>query len=400
MSRRLAVIDGLRLVAALAVLAFHYTVAWRIDGVRLPEHFLPSTVHVTIYGFLGVELFFLISGFVICMSSWGRTLGQFFASRVSRLFPAYWAAVVLTGLVAMLFPLRGGVTDGHRPSVLDVVVNLTMLQQPLGHHSVDGVYWTLFIELKFYLIMALVLARGGLTYRRAVLLCAVWMTAAVLVPSLGSPALNALVISDFAPYFIGGIALYLINRFGPAPLLFGITGLAWLVCLARVDDRMHDLGSDVPPWPGFVIITLSYGVLLLVALGYTERIQWRWLTVAGALTYPLYLLHSRIGHTVIRAAYERLTVPVWVLITVTTLLMLGLAGLVHRWVERPLGRRLRDLVLTTPSPVRTPAVPMQPLRPRAQHIETPPVRHDSLILTIPHRTAAGPGPHPSAPPGR
>ncbi|MBL7255833.1 acyltransferase family protein [Paractinoplanes lichenicola] len=367
MSRpRLAAIDGLRLIAALAVLAFHYTVAWRIDGVRLPEHFLPSTVHVTIYGLLGVELFFLISGFVICMSSWGRTLGQFFASRVSRLFPAYWAAVILTGVVAMIFPLTGGVTDGGRPSVLDLAINLTMLQQPLGHDPVDGVYWTLFVELKFYLIMAIVLARGGLTYRRAVLLCAVWMTAAVFAPSLGSPALNALVISDYAPYFIGGIALYLIHRFGPAPLLFGITGLAWLVCLARVNDRMHDLGPKVPPWPGFVIITLSYAVLLLVALGYTDRIQWRWLTVAGALTYPLYLLHSRIGHTVIRAAYERLTAPVWVMITVTTLLMLGLAWLVHRWVERPLGRRLRDLVLTPPAdrsktapPVRTPSVPAQ-----------------------------------------
>jgi peptidoglycan/LPS O-acetylase OafA/YrhL len=356
---RLAALDGLRLVAALAVLAYHYTVAWRIDGVRLPEYFLPHTVHVTVYGFLGVELFFLISGFVICMSSWGRTLGEFFASRVGRLFPAYWAAVVITGGVALAYPISGGVADGDRPGLIDLLVNLTMLQQPLGHASVDAVYWTLFVELKFYLIMALVLVRG-LTYRRAVLLCAGWMTVAVLAPSLGSPALSALTVSDYAPYFIGGIALYLIHRFGPTPLLYGITGFAWLVCLARVDDRLGDVraGFTVPSWPGMLIITACYLALLLVALGHTDRIQWRWLGPAGALTYPLYLLHCRLGHTIMRIAYEHTPVPVWTIVAATTAVMLGLAWLVHRHVERPLGRRLRDAV-------RRPQLDWEPIPQRA-----------------------------------
>lgn len=356
---RLAAIDGLRLVAALAVLAYHYTVAWRIDGVHVPEHFLPTTVHVSIYGFLGVELFFLISGFVICMSSWGRSLGEFFASRVSRLYPAYWAAVLITGAVALAFPIRGGTIEAGRPAIIDILVNLTMLQQPLGHSAIDAVYWTLFVELKFYLIMALMLARG-LTYRRTVLLCAVWMTVAVMAPSLDLPALNALVISDYAPYFIGGIAMYLIHRFGPAPLLYGITGFAWLVCLARVDDRIAQMrpGFSVPTWPAMLIITLCFAVLLLIALGRTDRITWRWLTVAGALTYPLYLLHSRIGHTVIRAGYEHTVVPVWALIAATTVLMLGLAWLVHRFIERPLARRVRDLVRRAP-------LWREPVQPRA-----------------------------------
>ncbi|UQU67925.1 acyltransferase [Couchioplanes caeruleus] len=358
-SPRLAALDGLRLVAALAVLAYHYTVAWRIDGVRLPEYFLPRTVHVTVYGFLGVELFFLISGFVICMSSWGRTLGEFFASRVGRLYPAYWAAVLLTGAVALAFPLTRSSMDQGRPSLMTILVNLSMLQQPLGHDPVDGVYWTLFVELKFYLIMALVLGRG-LTYRRAVLLCAVWMTVAVITPSLGSPLLNALTVSDYAPYFIGGIALYLIHRFGPTPLLYGITGMSWLVCLSRAEDRLQGViaGFTVPTWPGLVIITLCFAVLLLIALGRADRIRWRWLTVAGALTYPLYLLHARIGHTLIRAAYEHTTAPVWTIVAATTAVMLVLAWLVHRYVERPLGRRLRNAV-------RTPQVDWEPIPQRA-----------------------------------
>jgi peptidoglycan/LPS O-acetylase OafA/YrhL len=344
-------------------------VAWRIDGVRLPEYFLPRTVHVTIYGFLGVELFFLISGFVICRSSWGRTLGQFFASRVSRLYPAYWAAVLITGAVALAFPLSGGVGDPDRPSVVDIMINWTMLQEPLGHPAIDGVYWTLLVELKFYLIMALVLIRG-LTYRRAVLLCAGWMTVAVLAPSMRSPLLEALAISDYAPYFIGGMALHLVQRFGPTPLLCGITGFAWLVCLARVEDRMAEVnaGFPVPGWPGMVIITLCYLALLAVALGRTDHIGWRWLTVAGALTYPLYLLHARIGHTLIRAAYEHTAIPVWLTVVATTVLMLGLAWLVHRYVERPLGRRMREAALTRPSadvPFRSHRVPRRAIGPVA-----------------------------------
>jgi peptidoglycan/LPS O-acetylase OafA/YrhL len=197
--------------------------------------------------------------------------------------------------------------------------------------------------------MAVVLVRG-LTYRRAVLLCAGWTTVAVLAPSLESPLVDALAISDFAPYFIGGIALHLIHRFGPTPLLFGIAGFAWLVCLARVEDRMADVnaGFTVPGWPGMVIITLCYLALLVVALGGTDRLTWRWLTGAGALTYPLYLLHAGLGHTVIRVAYEHTGIPVWQTVVATTVLMLGLAWLVHRYVERPLGRRLYAMVSARP----------------------------------------------------
>jgi peptidoglycan/LPS O-acetylase OafA/YrhL len=217
-----------------------------------------------------------------------------------------------------------------------------MLQQPLGVPDIDSVYWTLFVELRFYLIMAVVLY-WGLTYRRAVLLCAVWLTAAVIVPSLGVPALSLLLITDYAPYFIGGIALYLIHRFGPSPLLYGVIGMSWLVCLSRVHGRIAMMrpGFPMSDWPGIAIITAGFAVLLLIALGRTDRIAWRWLTVAGALTYPFYLLHMRIGQTAMRAAFQHTPAPMWVLVLVTMLGMLAVAWCVHRYVERPLATVLR-----------------------------------------------------------
>jgi peptidoglycan/LPS O-acetylase OafA/YrhL len=370
---RLAAVDGMRLIAALSVALFHYTVSWRIDGHSPPAYFLPRLSHVTIYGFLGVELFFLISGFVICMSSWGRRLGDFFTSRVSRLYPAYWICVLITAAVVTLAPVVGGVPVTGTPDLVAIGVNLTMLHEPMGVPSVDTVYWTLFVELRFYLLFALVVWRG-LTYRRTVLFCALWMTAALIAPSLHSPLLDTIAIPAYAPYFVAGIAMYLIHRFGPSPLPLAIVGFSWLVCLQRVTERVADVhpGFAVPRWPGVLVVTLAYAVLLAVALGWANRIRWRWLPVAGCLTYPFYLLHQRIGYSIMRHAYAATRLPVLILVGGTLAAMLVLAWLVHRVVERPLTPLLRRSLSCAIEQARA-AEPTAPGNPAAPPLRPAPV---------------------------
>ncbi|GMA87194.1 hypothetical protein GCM10025868_24440 [Angustibacter aerolatus] len=111
---RLAALDGLRFVAALAVVLYHFTgirsTHW---GTTDPTPFGPLSA-VTRYGFLGVPLFFFISGFVILMTAWGRDVPHFAASRVGRLFPAYWAGVLLTGALLLV---TGHEPEAHRCAV-------------------------------------------------------------------------------------------------------------------------------------------------------------------------------------------------------------------------------------------------------------------------------------------
>jgi peptidoglycan/LPS O-acetylase OafA/YrhL len=153
------------------------------------------------YRFIGVELFFLISGFVICMTSWSRTLGHFFTSRVARLFPAYVAAVMGTAALLWLLPDRTDAPDHNT-----VAANLTMLQEFLGYQHIDTSYWTLVVELKFYLLFAVVVA-FGVTYRRVVAFCLVWVTLSVLAMQPQLQALSVVVASDYCPDFLLGAIL-------------------------------------------------------------------------------------------------------------------------------------------------------------------------------------------------
>nr|WP_308129416.1 acyltransferase family protein [Actinoplanes polyasparticus] len=113
-----------------------------------------------IYGFPGVETFFLISGFVILMSGWGRTVREFAASRAARLYPAFWASVVITTVVTAVLSITGGLPFSSQSDTGDVLINMTMLAEPLNTPLVDTVYWTLWVELRFYLLTACLLAAG------------------------------------------------------------------------------------------------------------------------------------------------------------------------------------------------------------------------------------------------
>lgn len=334
---RMAALDGLRFLAAMFVLAFHYLGNsggnWGGDLGKI----FPSAHHTASYGFLGVEFFFLISGFVICMSSWGRGLGSFFASRASRLYPAYWAAVILTTLLYMVKPAAG---TAAKPSAF--LMNLTMLHFSFGVPNVDGVYWTLWLELRFYLLFALVVWRG-VTYRRVVAFCLLWTTASILIPSFNNPVLHGIIQEDYSPYFIAGIAMYLMHRYRPSPLLWAIVGTQWILAQYQVGSRVvegtRQTGAHLTWTGGTVLVTLFFLAVLAVSLGWLDWARWRWLTFLGSLTYPLYLVHEAFGLEMVSMWHGHMA-P-WALVGLATAASLVLATLIRTFVEKPVTPRLR-----------------------------------------------------------
>ncbi|MFH8258024.1 acyltransferase family protein [Streptomyces roseolus] len=333
---RLYVLDGLRLGAALMVVAFHYTALGAEAWDRPAWTVFPEVSRFTSYGYLGVQLFFVISGFVICMSAWGRPLKAFFVSRVIRLYPAYWFAVVATTVTLAVVP-----GERQRLPWYDVLTNLTMLQEPLGVRPVDAVYWTLFAELRFYLLFA-VLVWIGLTYQRVVLFCCVWGVATILTAKAEPGPLRTLIMPEYSWFFIAGMAFYLMYRFRPNLLLFGIVGVSFCASLVPSIEKFRHIPhvNQQASWPVVVVIAVIFGVMALIATGKLSGAQWRWLPVAGALTYPLYLLHEFIGWEVFGHFSPRGVHP-WVLVGATTAGMLVLSYLVHKLVETPLSGHLK-----------------------------------------------------------
>jgi peptidoglycan/LPS O-acetylase OafA/YrhL len=301
------------------------------------------------YGYLGVEFFFLISGFVICMSCWGKSPKDFFISRVIRLYPAFWAALLITVAVAVLVPYPGEGPSGITPS--QVITNLTMFPGPLHTTLVQGVYWTLWVEARFYVMMGLLMLGIGLTYRRVVVFCGVWLFLGLVDMDTGRPpVLEDIATPLYSGLFVAGICIYLMRRYGQNIFLWGMLGFAWCLELTMLHYRMgepeHSIGHKLSWTVSAGLLTLGLLALVAVALGPLGRIQWRWLTTAGALTYPLYLLHERVGNQLITLLNNDCP---WMsrklVVALVASSMLLLAWIVHRFIEKPVARQLKRALL-------------------------------------------------------
>ena len=349
----MAELDLLRFLAALAVVAFHYLVAYASVWGDRPAGLFPALAPFAGLGILGVELFFVISGFVILMSVWGRGLGAFARSRLVRLYPAYWLSLAA---IAALYALTGAKPLNPKLSPGEYLVNATMFQRLFKITDASGVYWSLWAELRFYLLIA-ILVIAGVTYARVLIFAGLWLAATVAARLAENPVLDEIVMPKYAPYFIAGMALYLIHKHGSAwlPWLYVLAGygLSLPAALDRVHSRIDLAGfKNMPVTDPSVIVTITliYLAMALVALGLIRLRPSRTLTALGGTTYPLYLFHSVIAVALIPVLTANL--PPWAVATVTTLAAVVLSYLVYSFAERPIQRLLK--------PRRTPRTPATP----------------------------------------
>lgn len=333
-------LDLLRLLAAVAVIWYHYTArnssAW--DGAAADQFEFAS--RFTVYGYLGVQLFFVISGFVILLSAEGRSLGQFVSARIARLYPAYWAGVLLTTfLIVVITP-----QFDRKLTLADVLTNLTMLQTAFGVRHIDGVYWTLWVELLFYVLIALLIS-VRLTEGKVLAFTFLWPIVGAIASSSESALLTAVLSPAYASLFAGGMVLYLIHSRGHSLLRWLL--LIMNVCLAVQQSVtqsfmvavLRDTEVDPSASIGSVLVVLIFVIVALVTITPLKHAGWSWMTYAGSLTYPLYLVHEYWGWWVISTVDP--IVGKWGAVAAAFAVSFGLAIIIERWVERPLRPRIR-----------------------------------------------------------
>ncbi len=323
---RLQELDALRGLAALAVLIFHYTS--RYDN--LYGH--PALVPDFRIGEYGVQLFFMISGFVIFMSlERVRSPLDFIVARASRLYPVYWAAISLTFAVTAIFGLPG--LESHW---WEALVNLTMVQRLFGIPHVDDVYWTLTVELSFYALMWLTLVTKQLGH--IVRWGSVWLGLMALYVGVGEVlgvalpgAVANFLLLEHGHLFFAGILFYQLFK-GTAPQY---TPLLLGLCLA--------LQFVIAPPESGLVVALSFTLFWLLLKGWLKVLVVPPLLFLGNISYSLYLLHQNVGYVVMRELYALEGVlPTWFILGIPFAFSLVLASLFTTYIERPVLRAVRE----------------------------------------------------------
>lgn len=330
-SPRLALLDVLRFFAALSVLAYHWLYYGITHGrIETIDHSWASVPAQ--YGYLGVHLFFLISGFVIATSVQGKSPSKFAVGRLVRLYPAYWVAMLITSGFAVF--LGSPVMTVTGPQVL---ANFTMVSQFFGQPYIDGVYWTLLLELAFY-GMVFVLVLLGFRNRLDTIF-PVWSLAIAIValamPVLANavPALtnNALPIGGLFSLFAGGAIISTSYRRGWT--WFGLLGLvaAIFTSVRHVLDDAALNHPDLSPGILLVIVFSMYGVILVQTIPSVGAWRIPYSQTLGYLTFPIYLLHAHIGYTIFSNFSNEDNK--WLIYMVTLSGVVAASFLLHEFVE-------------------------------------------------------------------
>ncbi|MFP1632631.1 acyltransferase family protein [Zhengella sp. ZM62] len=340
-TERVGSLDLLRLVSALAVVAFHYLFRGAHGGAPLLDAAYPAAGAVAIFGYLGLNLFFLISGFVIAWSAEGRSFTGFAIARFSRLYPGFVACMSITFLVLAF------ADDPRLPaSAAQYAANLAMVAPAFGQPFMDGVYWTIVLELVFYFWVSVAILTRVFSNARLLVL-ALWLAVSIVNEYwLGSGVLRMVLITEYAPFFAGGmLAHYLLSR-GRSMEAVLLCAAAFLMALSHMKGMQGWMLShygialtDRQLLTGGLVVHLLFWFAVAVRslIPATPLVM-----MLGGLTYPLYLLHQNIGYVLINmlaphAGHALAAVAALLIVT-------ALAWAVWRHVETP-GRRAVSALL-------------------------------------------------------
>jgi peptidoglycan/LPS O-acetylase OafA/YrhL len=338
---KLAFVHGARGIAALSVALFHCYDSTPVAD-RVAEEFPSTADGIVRLGFLGVDLFFVISGFVISLTLYQRLLkvsdwGRFFLRRQLRLDPPYWTAIAIAITSALVINhLRPG-TNAPVPGVTDVLAHLFYLQGFLGIKQIVGIFWTLCFEIQFYLFFGacmLFLNRSALSGRAFG-----WVMLPLFILSIATfwdlvPEVPGLFVTRWFEFF-AGVVVFLSWRREISGLQVAIYLTLLLAAAAFIPLPDDNLIARVT-----TVTVLLIALLFLLAVQGTGIKTWLGgpvLRYLGNISYSFYLTHALVGIRLLKIVVRDndSIFHTWVLYAVGVLVSMAAADLLYRLVERP-----------------------------------------------------------------
>ncbi|MCB1908470.1 MAG: acyltransferase [Rhodocyclaceae bacterium] len=297
---------------------------------KLYSHQQPWPIDFWI-GRYGVDLFFMISGYVIFLTlDKTERPADFVVSRFSRLFPAFWCAVLVTYVMARLFQLPGWTVSPR-----EALVNMTMMPAIFGASRVDGVYWSLEKELGFYLMAGVIYYLGsrGLT----LLVMASFVIAQALLEMSGLKSevpglwrIYAILPIEQLHLFLYGASLYFVRND-----MISSSGFVLIIaiCFIGSNPHLHLMHAS--------IILILFAFLVLAITRQMSFLRHPALLFLGAISYPLYLLHNNVGSAIIFALNDA-ELPMAEALLAALSVSLVFAAALHRFVELPAMKKIRS----------------------------------------------------------
>lgn len=348
---RLHFLDGLRGIAILLVVLYHtYSNAW----IELVPYFYPSHDLLIIkYGSHGVPLFFIISGFVISMSlEKCKNFGDFMFKRWLRLFPAMLIASLLILITSPLLSARPLGT----PYAMDLIPGITFITPGFFRTIFDnqqtmleGGFWSLFVEVKFYIVAGLLYFTIG-QKRMITALVIMFLSSAVFdvmqsrLP--GETATNLKLIFDSLDYeyygwFAAGALFY---RYYSSK---SISSFIIALIVAFISARA--LGGLISLSMLFATILISIIACSMVSKTLQKLLSNKVLVFLGFISYPLYLIHENATISIIVQLHRQYDwIPVYLLSILPILAMVLISWLIARYLEPSLKKFIKKLVLKIP----------------------------------------------------
>lgn len=341
----------MRFFAAISVILFHYTFRGPHGNDYLTKLKFEQIDFLTRYGYLGVELFFMISGFVIMLSAQNSNITNFLLSRIKRLFPAYLFCVTITAIVLIVSE-----SNIVKFDLVDYLLNLTMLNGLFGIISIDGSYWSLLIELKFYFLVSVLLFLKLNKLEDFQNFVVIWLMITVLNVIVGNTAMrefmilkivNFIFLTDYSAFFIAGILFYLIRENGfnlKRSILLSVTLLLSLDNSIKTMQKLEkfyvtQFDSNI------VLFVICMFFLSFVFFGLKNIIivQYSVIRFLGTLTYPLYLIHQNVGYIIINKL--ELLMNRYFILTVLLISMMVFSFCINKFIEDPLSKFFESRIL-------------------------------------------------------
>lgn len=287
---RFAALDGLRGLAVLAVIINHFGYPF---STYYPSD--PEAPYSFVLGELGVQLFFIISGFVILLSAaTGGGAKTFVISRFTRLYPAYWVALVWSSFLIFMVGI-----ETRSITIPQVLVNFTMFQRFLMVDNVDQVYWTLAVEMQFYLLMLGFILISHNKLKKNYLLnfgvfwCLLGIFLMALYPGDSSSGIAKILVWIFlaqhGPFFCFGMAMFIFYNDRKMNLYIPFFAFSAILNTYLAHGFSHAVGV-------MLIILIFSTVVIMRSVKILDKGP---LQFMGKISYSAYLFHTITGFVII-----------------------------------------------------------------------------------------------------